>query len=685
MFRMTWRRGLVVVLGAFAPVFPFRSFAQNPEIHNFRIQEVNIDSRSDSVVSGTLGSRLYIPAAALEKAPNVLGFPDPLKYLQALPGVQTTSEIQSGLFVDGTDNSHTQVQIDGAPIYNASHLLGMYSTFNNYHFGLMEFSKSAGTSNNRLGGLVVMRTDTVRPQKISARLSAGLIGSQANVRMPLLKNSVLSVSARATYLNFLYGGLLEKSMDDASLVYGFQDVNASWTSRFGPDDVLRFNFFAGRDKARLRTDGNDMDALCRWNNTVASAMWEHKTGNGHLNQSIYSSSYFCRLETYSYDRAFSLPGGISDCSYELEGMENIGGNILNYGAKVSKFGFEESLPEISGSGNAGKGHGPGLNSWSFTAHANMAWNLNRNNTFETSVLGSRFIGNGAGDRFAGLDPSFSLTHSFAGQSGSILKIEAGISHQYLHLFGYTSNGLPTEFWLPSDNGIKPESSKYCSVYYEGGLFNQKINISAGLYCKSLENLVEFNNNMTDVYFENYSMRNGLLTGSGHSYGFNLMVRKDWGRWNGWISYAYGRAFTRIDGAEKYTPTYYDRPHDLNVRLNWKPGSKWTFSADGMFCSGTPFSMPRYIYLLNESVVVEYGEHNNARLPANWRVDLAADWIIKHDEKCSYGLNFSLYNALFNGNVMYYYFSRVHSAGAYKMKSLIVAPICVPSISFHVEL
>ncbi len=685
MAQMAWRRGFVVVLLAFVPVFLQRSFAQNKEIYNFQIHEVNIDSKSDSVVSGTLGSRLFIPAAALESAPNVLGFPDPLKYLQALPGVQTTNEIQSGLFVDGTSSSHTLVQLDEAPIYNASHLLGMYSMFNNYHFGAMEFSKRAGPSNNRLGGLVVMRTDTVRPQKVSARLSAGLIGSQANVRMPLQKNSVLSVSARATYLNFLYGGLLEKSMDDASLVYGFQDVNANWTSRLDPDDAIMLNFFSGWDKARLRTDGNDMDALCRWKNAVASATWEHKTEKGHLNQSIYGSSYFCGLETYSYDRAFSLPGGISDYSYGLDGMRIFGCGILNYGVKVSRFGFEESLPEISDSGYAGKGHRTNLKSWSFTAHASMAWNINRNNTFETSVLGSRFIGNGDDDRFASLDPSVSLTHSFDGQSGSILKFGAGISHQYLHLFGYTSNGLPTEFWLPSDDRIKPESSRFCSVYYEGGLFDQAVNLSVELYYKSLGNLVEFNNNMNDVYFEDYSMRDGLLVGNGHSYGFNLMLRKDRGRWNGWISYAYGRAFTKVNGAAGYSPTYFERPHDLNVRLNWKPGSKWTFSADGMYCSGTPFSMPKYIYLLNESVVVEYGEHNNARLPANWRVDLSADWNIRHDEKCSYGLNFSLYNAMFNENVMYYYFSRIHRSGAYAMKYFVAAPICIPSISFHVEL
>ncbi len=661
--------------------------AQNEETPGMTIQQVDIDSRSDTALTGNLSTRMYIPLAALENAPKVLGFSDPLKYLQALPGVQTTNEMQGGLFVDGTGSSHTQVQIDAAPIYNPSHLLGLYSMFNNLHFRTMEFSRRAGTAGNRLGAQVVMRSDTVRPKKVSAKLAAGLIGSQANVRMPVFENSVLSVSARATYLNFLYGDLLDRFMDGNSLVYGFKDVNANWTSRFGQKDVLNVSFFDGMDKANILIPGDDSNIRSNWENMAASATWEHATENGHIDQSVYRTSYFCTLNTYSFDNAYTLPGGLTDMSYELDGVRFFGGNILKYGAKVSRYGFRESVPEISNAGQADRGHNVNLSSWSYTAHADFEWCLNMNNMVEASLLGSRFTGNADGDVFNNLDPSVSFTHTFNDRAGSMLKIEAGTSHQYLHLFGYTSNGLPTEFWLPADAGIRPEWSRYCSLNFEGGLFDNAIGISAELYCKSLNNLVEFNNGILDVFFENYSMRDGLVTGNGYSYGMNLMIRKDRGRLNGWISYAYGRAFTKVSGADAFTPTYFERPHDLNVRINWKAFGKWTFGADGLFCSGTPFTMPKYIYFLNEGYVIEYGSHNNARMPANWRLDLSADWNIRHDEKCSYGLNFSLYNALCNENVMYYYFGRIYhkEAPTYAMKYFVVTPICIPSISFHIEL
>ena len=63
---------------------------------------------------------------ALETMPQMLGSADPVRYTQMLPGVQTGGEYQSGLHVEGCENSHNLTDIDGVCLYNVSHLLGIF-------------------------------------------------------------------------------------------------------------------------------------------------------------------------------------------------------------------------------------------------------------------------------------------------------------------------------------------------------------------------------------------------------------------------------------------------------------------------------------------------------------------------------------------------------------------------------
>ena len=58
---------------------------------------------------------------------TVFSAPDIMKTLQAMPGVSMGSDLSSGLYVRGGDGADNLLTLDGVPVYNMSHLFGLFS------------------------------------------------------------------------------------------------------------------------------------------------------------------------------------------------------------------------------------------------------------------------------------------------------------------------------------------------------------------------------------------------------------------------------------------------------------------------------------------------------------------------------------------------------------------------------
>lgn len=66
----------------------------------------------------------------IDKIPTVFGEREVVRALQLLPGVQSGSEGSSSIFVRGGSSDQNLVALNGAPLFNLSHLFGMFSVFN---------------------------------------------------------------------------------------------------------------------------------------------------------------------------------------------------------------------------------------------------------------------------------------------------------------------------------------------------------------------------------------------------------------------------------------------------------------------------------------------------------------------------------------------------------------------------
>ena len=209
----------------------------------------------------------------LNDMPKLFGNADPLRYAQSLPNVQTSGELDAGLHIEGCDNAHNEMSLNGVPVHNAAHLLGFFSVFNASHYAQMRFSPTALSAGNanRLGGFVDLCSPDTITHRFAAEGSVGLISSQATLRMPIGTKSELTLSGRSAYINLLYHQLLR--MREMALKYGFYDANLTWTYRPDSNNTLRIDYYSGQDNGELNDMVSVYDGKLKWNNYLGALHW----------------------------------------------------------------------------------------------------------------------------------------------------------------------------------------------------------------------------------------------------------------------------------------------------------------------------------------------------------------------------------------------------------------------------
>lgn len=288
------------------------------------VDTLSRDLRQVSVTGRRVASQLasdrgvsVVGMGLMRSMPRILGNADPLHYAQMLPGIQTGGEYDAGLHIQGSDNSHNMLAIDGVPIYNVAHLLGFFSVFNATHFSSMRIGKSAtAAAPNRLGGMVDMQAGRDRPPGPTGDVAVGPMSSQATVSLPAGRCSWLTLSARAAYFNLLYSRWLE--VDGEELGYFFHDYNLTYT--YAPDSRNRLwaEVYYGGDDASYGDGGYGMDTSLGWANFMAALHWDHSSGTTGIGQCVYYTRYGSRLGLSQPSVGLSLESRIATAGYKAE-------------------------------------------------------------------------------------------------------------------------------------------------------------------------------------------------------------------------------------------------------------------------------------------------------------------------------------------------------------------------------
>ncbi|WP_294747040.1 TonB-dependent receptor [uncultured Prevotella sp.] len=607
----------------------------------------------------------------MDYLPKILGNADPLHYAQMLPGIQTNNEMKSGINIQGCDNSHNMLSIGGVPIYNVSHLLGFFSTFNPSHYPTFTLHQNAPLSIGRIGGQLNMDLNEQVVDTMSGEVSVGLISSQGTLRLPISKNTSLTASLRGSYINMLYSKWLQA--DDQQIKYSFYDVNATLTHRIDSQNMLFADFYMGHDDISFSESNYYAKMKDFWGNTMGALHWVHQQPQGfRMKHSLYVTSYANEFKMDLQDAHFQLPSSITDYGYQSRfewkrweaGLQTLWHNI------------QPQELESSGTFNVTSGRMSRTHSFEAAVHLGYTQPLLSNLSLFGGLRASLYQQDDY--HFKALDPQVNLQLSTLNFQ---LILDYALRHQYLFQTGFSNIGLPSEFWMSASEKMVPQYAHEWSLSAASYLFNRQYRLSADIFYKKLYHQLEYSGSVLDFINSTYNIERQLLHGDGRNYGFCLMLNKCSGPLTGWVSYTYTnakRSFSAVQPGDY--PASHERPHEFNAVATYALNSHWSFGATFVYASGTPFTAPVSISFIDNNLMMKYGPYNSSRLKPYKRLDLSANYKWKSRMFRENGINLSVYNAIAQSNELFYYIkSRKDGSFAYRPVTFMLR--IMPSISY----
>ncbi|MCY1722233.1 TonB-dependent receptor [Prolixibacteraceae bacterium Z1-6] len=633
------------------------NFLLNPSSEQLSEIVVNPEKRDANITSINMSTeRLNIKQ--IEYIPVLFGEKDILKTIQLLPGISTTSEGSSGFSVRGGSVDQNLILLDEAPIYSASHLMGFFSVFNSD--ALKDISVYKGGIPAQFGGRISSVLDISmrdgNSKKFSASGGIGLISSRLTMEGPIGKNEKTSfiVSGRRSYADWVArgGGFVESDM----ILY-FYDLNAKINHKINDNNRIYMSGYLGKDKFGYEKMGTD------WGNTTATLRWNH----------IWNSKLFSNTTLiYSdYDYGFkitdeaSMSSGIEDYKLKQDfSLYKTPDNTLKFGFSTTLHIFNPGklILEDVEKENLLMERKQGLESAVyFTNYRKINDKLSLDyglrlsmfnqfgegwqNTFDNNnnKTDSVWFNNGElMQSYFEYEPRMSASYQLA--DNKALKMSYNRTAQYLHLLSNSTSSQPTDTWIPSTNNIKPLTAGQFAIGYFQNFLNNKYEFAVESYYKRLKNVTDYEDG-TDILL-NEAIESNILSGDGRTFGLEFLLKKKYGKFNGWISYTLSRSEKKIDeiNAGKWYPTKYDKTHDISVVTAYKINKRIYLSANWVYYTGNAVTFPSGQYTYNQQIFPYYTERNGYRMPNYHRLDLNFHLDGKMEKRFETSWDFSIYNA-----------------------------------------
>ena len=620
---------------------------------DIQLQDVVVsDVAEDYNVSSVEMSTSKLDISRVAEIPTFLGENDIIKAIQLLPGVSSVGEGASGFNVRGGSVGQNLVLLDEAPVYNSSHLLGFLSVFNPDAVKDLKLYKGGIPSRygGRISSILDIRMKDGNSKKTSVSGGIGSIFSRFTLESPIVKDkSSFILALRRSYADILFRPFLKNSsfLDDGAAL-NFYDVTAKANFEVNEKNTLYLSSYLGRDvfmfDERQGFNWGNRTGTLRWNHLFNDRLFSNFTliysnydyqlafGSDDMNKFEWDS----RIETINFKPEFSyfintdneLSVGAELIRYSFEPANAIGvseGEITDI-TLPNKFAFEGSvyvgneqkIADLTISyglrGSYYSYHGPGY-TYNFSDEGIPG--QRKILTEETQVSGRESI-----KTYSSLEPRVSLNFQPIGSFS--VKASYNKMTQYIHLLSNTAASSSLDVWTPSTNNIRPQSG---DIYVFGLFKNFKNNLfetSVEVYYKDLKNQIDYIDGadlLINKYFEG-----DLLSGLGRAYGVELLLRKNRGNFNGWVSYSYGKSELKIDGINNFEwyPTRYDQTHNFKVTSTYKISNRVQLSGNFVYLTGTPVTFPSSKYVIQGFAIPHNAEmsRHQFRIPDYHRLDIS---------------------------------------------------------------
>ncbi|MFZ4741538.1 MAG: TonB-dependent receptor [Bacteroidales bacterium] len=591
----------------------------------------------------------------ISKLPVLFGEKDILKTMQLLPGVKAAGEGQSGFTVRGGSIDQNLILLDDAPVYNASHLLGFFSTFNSD--AIKDVTLYKGTAPAQFGGrissVVDLKMNDGNNQVFGANGSIGLISSKLNIEGPIQKGkSSFLISGRRTYAD-LFLKLSDQFKDNQLYFY---DLNTKFNYRFSDKDQLFVSGYFGRDVLGL----NNRFAI-DWGNSTATIRYNHLFNDRLFsNTSLIYSNYDYNINLTNNANPFSILSRVRDWNLkqELQYFSNnknewrFGYNVIYHTVIPGKITDDVSTENISDIRN-------GLESALYTSNERQInekikisfglrlsdfavlggsnyYVLDNNHNITDTINQSDPVKN-----YINLEPRFSVNYIF--DNSNSLKAAYSRNTQNLHLINNSVTTSPTDKWVMNTNIIKPEIGDQISLGYFRNYKDNTYEMSIETYYKWMQNQIDYRDAADE---RNRVIETQLLYGKGRAYGIEFLLKKNKGKLTGWIGYTLSRTEKEIEGINNndWYLSRQDRTHDISIVLMYDISKRLNISAVWVYQTGNAVTFPSGKYEVAGQTIWLYTERNAYRMPDYHRLDLGLTYKFKEKKHFNSELAFGLYNA-----------------------------------------
>ncbi len=627
------------------------------------LDEVNVTAiRQDANVKDAVMGVERLDPKELSKLPVLLGEKDIIKTMQLLPGVKNAGEGSSGFYVRGGGADQNLILLDEAPVYNASHLLGFFSTFNSDAIKDVTLYKGNQPANfgGRLSSVLDIKMNEGNNKKFNVSGGLGLISSKLNVEGPIVKDKAsFLVTGRRTYAD-VFLKATDKFKDNKLYFY---DLNTKLNYRISKKDRVYLSGYFGRDKLGFgETFGID------WGNATATARW-NRIVNEKLfsNTSFIFSSYDYKISIKSGDVDFKILSKIQDFNVKQEFQYFLNTrNKLRFGLNAIHHAITPGQVETNSSSGISTTKINPLKSIESAIYITNDWTASEkiNVSYGARLTGFSVLGNGSesytfnesGDvattnkykknqmvkTYLIVEPRVSMSYSYSKTAS--FKAAYARNAQNIHLLSNATSASPTDVWLSTTLNTKPEIADQVSVGWFKNFKNNAYEFNVETYYKKMQNQIDYRNGANTQ--ANEKLEGELLYGVGRAYGLEMILKKKTGKFTGWIGYTLSRTERKINGINEnnWYVAKQDRTHDISVVGMYDINKKLSVSALFVFYTGNAVTFPTGKYEVNGETQFSYTERNAARMPNYHRLDLGLTWIRKNTDKYESSWNFSIYNA-----------------------------------------
>lgn len=697
---------------------------------NLELEEIVIEATLERKLESIKTQNYFINFQDLNDGVSSFGEHDPYRSLKQLPSIQSGREADNNIFVRGGGPDQNLILMDGVPMYETSHILGLSSIFNVDAIKNIQVYKDAFPAKfgGRLSSIIdfQMKEGNVYEHKRNFNFSPSSIRAQFDG--PIQKGvSSYNFSARSSFLDLFYSDRLKEVLDFTDTEISFLDINFKLTHQFNDGSKLKVNSYFGKDIVLLKKEEDLGQAAnpfefsnsekITWGNSIAGVHYikpfsDKLNSKFSFNASTYRadsrSSFGFETEETTTDTIKDgldviTQSNVNDIAFKSDFDYFVNNDIqVNFGAgyalhslspriRQSKFIDDEQVDEI-----LDKTTFETIKANEYYTYVNGSFSLPSQLTLN---VGGRFNVYSVRDvNYPSIQPRFSLSKNIGENHHMVFSANRMV--QFVHLLVNNGIGLPSRLWLPSTDILPPEYADQLSLSYQYN-FSDRITVELGGYLKQMFNVVEYSKDadLFSSYVNNDNLLSGLESesenweefvdsGKSDSRGLEFSLLHRGPKLDLNVAYSLSktnRTFDDINDGEPF-PFRYDRRHDLTMYVKYNITPSFNVFSTWIFGSGDAFTLSTVERQGPDgSYVSEPPGRNNIRSAYYKRFDIGLQYMKDlpgPGQKMR--IDFAVQNVFNRENVYYYYVLLNPVTDRYETKEVSVFPL-LPQFNIYLTL